>query len=90
MTGLDLALDDLIEVAVVITNYDLEPVHDGFSIVIAPTERGMANMSDFVRAIREVRPSIGPWVDVARNYAIYANEGGAYDELAAWLKSSGR
>ena len=49
MTGLDLALDDLIEVAVVITNYDLEPVHDGFSIVIAPTERGMANMSDFVR-----------------------------------------
>ena len=49
MTGLDLALDDLIEVAVVITNYDLEPVHAGFSIVIAPTERGMANMSDFVR-----------------------------------------
>jgi SpoVK/Ycf46/Vps4 family AAA+-type ATPase len=48
------------------------------------------HMSDFVRAIREVRPSIGPWVDVARNYAIYANEGGAYDELAAWLKSSGR
>ena len=49
MTGLDLAVDDLIEVAVVITNYDLEPVHEGFSIVIAPTERGMANMSDFVR-----------------------------------------
>lgn len=45
---------------------------------------------DFGRALREVRPSIGPWVDVARNYAIYANEGGAYDELAAWLKSSGR
>jgi oligoribonuclease len=49
MTGLDLAVDDLIEVAVVITNYDLEPVHEGFSIVIAPTEQGMANMSDFVR-----------------------------------------
>ncbi|MFT4974239.1 MAG: hypothetical protein ACI8S6_000121 [Myxococcota bacterium] len=37
-----------------------------------------------------MRPSIGPWVEVARNYAVYANEGGAYDELAAWLKSSGR
>lgn len=47
-------------------------------------------MGDFASALREVRPSIGPWVDVARNYAIYANEGGAYDELAAWLKSSGR
>jgi len=49
MTGLDLAVDDLIEVAVVITDYDLMPVHEGFSIVIAPTEAGMANMSDFVR-----------------------------------------
>jgi len=49
MTGLDLSADDLIEVAVVITNYELEPVHEGFSIVIAPTEAGMANMSDFVR-----------------------------------------
>lgn len=44
-------------------------------------------MSDFSRALREVRPSIGPWVEVARNYAVYANEGGAYDELAAWLKT---
>lgn len=49
MTGLDLAVDDLIEVAVVITDYELEPVHPGFSIVIAPTEAGLANMSDFVR-----------------------------------------
>lgn len=51
MTGLDLTRDDLIEVAVVITDYDLEPVHPGFSIVIAPTEAGLANMGDFVRAM---------------------------------------
>ncbi len=44
-------------------------------------------MSDFARALTEVHPSIGPWVDTARNYAIYANEGGAYDDLAAWLKA---
>ncbi len=44
-------------------------------------------MGDFARALAEVRSSIGPWVDIARNYAIYANEGGAYDDLAAWLKS---
>ncbi|WP_439564737.1 oligoribonuclease [Microcella sp.] len=49
MTGLDLAVDDLIEVAVVITDYELEPVHPGFSVVIAPTEAGLANMGDFVR-----------------------------------------
>ena len=44
-------------------------------------------MSDFSTALAEVRPSIGPWIDTARNYAIYANEGGAYDDLAAWLKT---
>ena len=49
MTGLDLTVDDLIEVAVVITDYELEPVHPGFSIVIAPSEAGLANMGDFVR-----------------------------------------
>jgi oligoribonuclease len=53
MTGLDLAHDDLIEVAVVITDYDLEPVHPGFAIVIAPTEAGLANMGDFVRTMHE-------------------------------------
>ena len=48
MTGLDLAVDDLIEVAVVITDYELEPVHPGIAIVIAPTEAGLANMGDYV------------------------------------------
>lgn len=43
-------------------------------------------MNDFRKALAEVKPSIGPWVETARNYATYANEGGAYDELAAWLK----
>ena len=44
-------------------------------------------MADFGKALAEVRASIGPWIDTARNYAIYANEGGAYDDLAAWLKT---
>ncbi len=48
MTGLDVEADDLIEVAVVITDYELEPVHPGFSIVIAPSEAGLTNMGEFV------------------------------------------
>lgn len=44
-------------------------------------------MADFGAALREVESSVGPWVEMARNYALYANEGGAYDDLAAWLKS---
>lgn len=53
MTGLDVEVDDLIEVAVVITDYELEPVHPGFQIVIAPTEAGLANMGEFVTAMHE-------------------------------------
>ncbi|MCO4745666.1 MAG: ATP-binding protein [Proteobacteria bacterium] len=43
-------------------------------------------MADFGAALREVQPSTRPWTEMARNYALYANEGGAYDDLADWLK----
>jgi SpoVK/Ycf46/Vps4 family AAA+-type ATPase len=36
--------------------------------------------------LREVRPSTAPWFATARNVALFANEGGTYDELAAYLK----
>jgi oligoribonuclease len=49
MTGLDLAVDELVEVAVVITDYDLKPVDPGFDVVIKPDQTAWDNMSDFVR-----------------------------------------
>lgn len=48
MTGLDLEVDELVEVAVVITDYNLVAVHPGFSIVIKPDETALENMNDFV------------------------------------------
>jgi SpoVK/Ycf46/Vps4 family AAA+-type ATPase len=44
--------------------------------------------NDFKRALREVRPSTRPWFDVARNYAMFANEGGVYDDLLEYLKAN--
>ena len=49
MTGLDLAIDELVEVAVVITDFDLVPVHPGFAIVIRPDQSAWDNMGEFVR-----------------------------------------
>ena len=46
----------------------------------------MIEQPDFERALREVRPSTAPWFATARNVALFANEGGTYDELAAYLK----
>jgi len=53
---------------------------------LASGEVRMIQQQDFVRALREIKPSIGGWLAVARNVAMFANEGGAYDELAAYLK----
>jgi oligoribonuclease len=48
MTGLDLAVDELVEIAVVITDFDLKPVDEGISIVIKPDASALANMGEFV------------------------------------------
>ena len=44
------------------------------------------NGGDFKRALKDVRPSVRSWYDTARNYALYANEGGVYDELIDYLR----
>ncbi len=48
MTGLDLELDELVEVAVVVTDYELNPLDDGFTIVIKPDQSALDHMGDFV------------------------------------------
>jgi oligoribonuclease len=53
MTGLDVTIDELVEVAVVITDYDLVPVDPGFSVVIKPDQSAWDNMGEFVRAMHE-------------------------------------
>src|SRR5690606_16219968 len=47
--GLDLEVDELVEVAVVVTDYDLKPLDPGFSIVISPDQSALDNMNEFVR-----------------------------------------
>lgn len=37
--------------------------------------------------LRDVKPSTGPWFDTARNVAQFANEGGTYDGLVAYMRA---
>ncbi len=48
MTGLDLTVDELVEIAVVVTDFELTVIDPGFQIVIKPDESALANMSEFV------------------------------------------
>jgi oligoribonuclease len=48
MTGLDVGLDELVEVAVVVTDFELNVLDPGFDIVIKPSQAAFDNMNEFV------------------------------------------
>lgn len=45
------------------------------------------SQADFKSALKDVKASTRPWFETARNYAMFANEGGAYDELLEHLRN---
>ena len=49
MTGLDLSADALIEVAAVVTDYDLKPLGKGIDVLTRPPAAALEQMGDFVR-----------------------------------------
>lgn len=53
MTGLDLSVDELVEIAVVITDFELRPLDPGFQVVIKPNDSALSNMNDFVTKMHE-------------------------------------
>jgi transitional endoplasmic reticulum ATPase len=42
--------------------------------------------SDLLAALRDTRATTREWFETARNYAIYSNEGGLYDDILQYLK----
>jgi transitional endoplasmic reticulum ATPase len=41
---------------------------------------------DLLEAAKRHKPSVRDWFDTARNYALYANQSGLYDDILAYLK----
>lgn len=44
------------------------------------------NTKDLLNAARDLKPSTKEWFNAARNYALYANESGLYDDILTYLK----
>ncbi len=42
---------------------------------------------DFKNALKEVRPSVRAWFETARNHAMFANDGGIYDDLLKYMRA---
>ena len=49
MTGLNPEHDELVEIAVIVTDFELEPLHPGLDLVIKPSDAAREGMGDFVR-----------------------------------------
>jgi AAA+ superfamily predicted ATPase len=45
-------------------------------------------MPDFREALKAVKPSTRAWFDTARNYALFSNDGGAYDDLLDYMRKN--
>jgi oligoribonuclease len=54
MTGLSITADALIEVAALVTDFDLNVVGDGVDVVIKPPQEALDQMDDFVRNMHTV------------------------------------
>ncbi|MDH6182444.1 SpoVK/Ycf46/Vps4 family AAA+-type ATPase [Microbacteriaceae bacterium SG_E_30_P1] len=54
---------------------------------IAQGEVRPISMADVKKALTEVKPSIMPWLQSARNVVNFANEDGRYDDLEDYLRS---
>jgi SpoVK/Ycf46/Vps4 family AAA+-type ATPase len=44
-------------------------------------------MNDFKKALKEIKPSTRAWFEIARNYAMFSNDGGTYDDLLDYLRA---
>lgn len=53
MTGLDLVADALVEVAALVTDFELNVLGEGIEIVVRPPADALAQMGDFVRTMHE-------------------------------------
>ena len=53
MTGLDLAADALIEVAALVTDFDLNVLGEGVDLVVKPPPEALEQMGAFVRSMHE-------------------------------------
>lgn len=48
MTGLEIGVDEICEIAVIVTDQELVPVHEGLQVVVKPSRKALKNMGEFV------------------------------------------
>jgi oligoribonuclease len=82
MTGLDLTTDALVEIAVLVTDSDLNVIGEGVDVVIHATQGQLDAMNDFVR---QMHISSGLITEIPSGISVSAAE----EKILEYLKASG-
>ncbi|HEY4242123.1 MAG TPA: ATP-binding protein [Kofleriaceae bacterium] len=62
---------------------------DAIDRTVASGQNAVIDEPSLSRAVKATKPSARAWLETARNYAVYSNEGGMLDDLLAYLKKVG-
>jgi oligoribonuclease len=87
MTGLDVAHDALIEVAALVTDFDLTVLGDGVDIVIKPPADALAQMNPVVT---EMHTTSGLLAELDRGVDLATAEGAVLDYVREFVPESGK
>ena len=82
MTGLDLATDALVEIAVLVTDSELNVIGEGIDLVIHASDGQLASMNDFVR---EMHTTSGLITEIPKGISVAAAEA----QILTYLQSAG-
>jgi oligoribonuclease len=86
MTGLEVGVDEICEIAVIVTDEDLKPVHEGFQVVVKPSRKAMKNMGEFVTNMHTVSGLI---TEIPKGIPIKKAEQQVLDYVKQWVTEKG-
>ncbi len=87
MTGLSLEHDALIEVAALVTDFELNQLGDGVDVVIRPSDEALAQMSDFVRTMHTTS---GLLTELEHGLPMADAQARVLDYVTAWAPEAGK
>ena len=87
MTGLSLTADALVEVAALVTDYELTQLGDGVDLVVAPPPEALAQMDPFVR---DMHTGSGLLDALAGGITLDQAQEQVLDYVRAWVPEAGR
>jgi oligoribonuclease len=87
MTGLSLEKDALVEVAALVTDFELTVLGDGVDVVIRPPDAALAQMGDFVR---EMHTTSGLLDELAHGVSLEEAQRRVLDYVREWVPEPGK